>query len=450
MARRNGKGRLTHQYNPAEGVPTYQQYAWAVSNHTRGSEDAGGAIIHATPVKLRREYAGRIADTKRARGRMADDDRWNPAQRKNLFGLSKKEKAREAEHVARYKAAGERARAGTAYLVSQQDRRSVKEAKALAAAERREREAERKRADQLNRQFLAEQKRKAREEAAEERERQRAEKAEDRRKQKSEWAQRQALYAGNPAKFDRCVKAVQAKGGTGNAYAVCTAAGKRNPGRKRFWVVTPNGELLNTYATKKEADTYVLNVRYASGINATVKDSRKENPAAASAEAFEEFHGYPSKELVTVSQKVHRHTHLAAAGDLVGLEVRPIDGGPVRKIEGLGKALLTFNEAKNQLFVSGGDQYMSPAELKKFGIRDEHELQTLGKLKGVGYFTTKTHLGDEGGEAVYSHTFRMTNTAGRHVVVKIAREPDLIYRVLDQQFEFSGGSYLIRAEGIDK
>ena len=38
---------------------------------------------------------------------------------------------------------------------------------------------------------------------------------------------------GNPAKFDRCVKEVQAKGGAANAYAVCTAAGARNPG-KRF------------------------------------------------------------------------------------------------------------------------------------------------------------------------------------------------------------------------
>ena len=174
------------------------------------------------------------------------------------------------------------------------------------------------------------------------------------------------------------------------------------------------------------------------------------NPAAASAEAFEEFHGYPSKELVTVSQKVHRHTHLAAAGDLVGLEVRPIGGGKVRRIEGLDGALLTFNEAKNQLFVSGGDQFMSAAELRKFGIETDHELHTLGKLKGVGYFTDKHHLGDEGGEAVYSHTFRTTNKAGRHVVVKIAREPDLLYHTLNQELLISGGSYLIRAEGIDK
>ena len=33
----------------------------------------------------------------------------------------------------------------------------------------------------------------------------------------------------NPAKFDRCVREVEAKGGDVNAYAVCTAAGTRNP-----------------------------------------------------------------------------------------------------------------------------------------------------------------------------------------------------------------------------
>src|SRR5579883_562188 len=37
----------------------------------------------------------------------------------------------------------------------------------------------------------------------------------------------------NPAKFDRCVKEVKAKGRPGNAYAICTAAGTRNPKKKK-------------------------------------------------------------------------------------------------------------------------------------------------------------------------------------------------------------------------
>jgi len=77
-------------------------------------------------------------------------------------------------------------------------------------------------------------------------------------------------------------------------------------------------------------------------------------------------------------------------------------------------------------------------------------LETLGKVVALDYFTSKSHLGEEGGTAVYAHQLRTTNEDGRHVTVKIARYPDLIYRVLDQQMEFSGGSYEIRAEGIDK
>lgn len=66
--KRAGSPVRTRQYNPAgKTVPTFQQYAWAVSNHERGAHDEGGAIIHATPRSKRIDYAGRIADIKRDR-----------------------------------------------------------------------------------------------------------------------------------------------------------------------------------------------------------------------------------------------------------------------------------------------------------------------------------------------------------------------------------------------
>ena len=209
------------------------------------------------------------------------------------------------------------------------------------------------------------------------------------------------LKASNPAKFDRCVKAVQTKGGAANAYAVCTAAGTRK-GRK--------------------------------------------NPASAAAEVFEEFHGFEPSEVVTVTKKVHYHSQLAAAGNLTHLDVWGVDGQGHR-IKGFKGALLAFNEQKNQLFVEGGDQSVN---LDDFGIRQAHEFETLGKVTDIGYATNKTHLGDEGGEAVYVHKFRSTNENGKHVVVRIAREPDLIYDVRNEQLLFSGGSYEILREGIDK
>lgn len=252
-----GKGRLTKQYNPSQGVPTFQQYAWAVANHTRGAHDEGGVIIHATPRRKRIEYAKQIAGVKRERG----TDSSLP-----------------------------------------------------------------------------------------------------------EWA--------------------------------------RNPGKR--------------------------------------------NPAEAAAEAFKEFHGYPPNEVIKVVREVHHHKHLAAAGDLAGLIVRPIDARlPNQKIEGMGDALLCFNEKKNQLFIENANG-ISNAGLRRFGITTVHEIETIGKILKVGYFTDKKHLGKEGGEAIYSHTFRTTNENGTHITVKIARYPDLIYRVLEEQFEISGGSYEILREGIDK
>ena len=65
--RRISAGRKTRQYNPSAGVPTFAQYAWAVSNHSRGSHDEAGAIIHATPRSKRIQYAKKIADIKASR-----------------------------------------------------------------------------------------------------------------------------------------------------------------------------------------------------------------------------------------------------------------------------------------------------------------------------------------------------------------------------------------------
>lgn len=178
---------------------------------------------------------------------------------------------------------------------------------------------------------------------------------------------------------------------------------------------------------------------------------KRHNPAAAATEAFEEFHGHRPDETVTVSKQLHFHKHLAGAGKLVSLTVKPVSPGlPARTLKGFKGAILAFNEEKSQLFIEGGDQGLDRAELRKFGISEPHELETLGKVVALDYHTDKSHLGSEGGKAVYAHRFRTTNQDGQHVTVTVARYPDLIYRVLDEQLEFSGGSYTIKREGIDR
>ena len=224
-------------------------------------------------------------------------------------------------------------------------------------------------------------------------------------------------YTGNPSAFEQCVSDVEARGGARDPRAVCAAAGRKKYGQREM--------TRRSLAGKRKA--------------------AKRNPATAAAEGFEEFHGYPPDEIVTVEKRVHFHKHLSGAGKLKALVVKGVDH-QTHTIKGFGPALLAFNEAKDQLFVEGGDQSL---DLREFGIEKPHELETIGKVLAIDYFTNKTHLGEDGGRATYAHQFRTTNENGQHVVVTIARYPDLIYRRLDEQLEFSGGSYTIRAEGID-
>jgi hypothetical protein len=181
-------------------------------------------------------------------------------------------------------------------------------------------------------------------------------------------------------------------------------------------------------------------------VNRSRKRARK-NPAQESLEAYKEFHGREADEIVTVEEKIHFHRHLAGAGELRKLVIKTVDGKAKVTLSNFKGAILAFNEKKNQLFVKGGDQKV---DLKQFGIVHPHELETLGRATLIDYHTRKDHLGSEGGTATYRHKFRTTNEQGRPVTVKIAKYPDVIYRVLDEQLEFSGGSYELRAEGIDK
>src|SRR5271157_3173573 len=242
--------------------------------------------------------------------------------------------------------------------------------------------------------------------------------------------------AANPAKFDRCVKKVQAKGGDVNAYAVCKSALKGNP-VKRYSCSACAGKKKRCEKCRERAARDAVRAREA---------TERGNPAAASAEVFEDFHGFEPTEIVTVSKEVHHHAHLASLGTLVQLDVFGVDERG-HKITGFKGALLACNEARDQLFIEGGDQAVN---LEDFGIRKPHETETLGRVTNIGYQTNKTHLGDEGGEAVYVHRIRATNQNGKNVMVKMTREPDLIYDVRNEQLLFSGGSYEILREGINK
>jgi hypothetical protein len=177
------------------------------------------------------------------------------------------------------------------------------------------------------------------------------------------------------------------------------------------------------------------------------KKKLRRNPGDGAAEAYEDFHGKPSEETITVQEKIHFHRHLAAAGQLERLVIQPVDRKlPAVSLTDFDGAILAFNEKRNQLFVKGGDQSV---DLAMFGITELHEVETLGPVKVIDYFTTKEHLGKDGGTAIYVHRFRTEERGGRTVIVKVMRWPDAIYYVRDKRIVFSGGSYTILPEGID-
>ena len=65
-AAKAGRGVRTRQYNPKKkrrnpGASNLAQYVQAAVEHSRGSHDAGGKVIHETPKPKRREFAREIA-----------------------------------------------------------------------------------------------------------------------------------------------------------------------------------------------------------------------------------------------------------------------------------------------------------------------------------------------------------------------------------------------------
>lgn len=250
----------------------------------------------------------------------------------------------------------------------------------------------------------------------------------------------------NPAKFDRCVKAVKKRGSAVDPYAVCTAAGTRNPLALSSLASLPGVSSLGKKA-QRFAKTGKLNPR---------------NPEVAAIQGYEMFHGRAPQETVTVEYDLHYHAHLWAIGDLVKLAVENDNGRKVdlsRFEDRQGNVcLLCGNEpieidgkpVATQLYLRGGDQRVS---LDDFDIGEPyHDVEYLGEVIKIWYYTTKDHLGDQGGEATYHHkTGEERRYRDKEFGVVRGRKvprPRLVYDVLNEQLQFAGGEYTIEVEGI--
>ena len=162
---------------------------------------------------------------------------------------------------------------------------------------------------------------------------------------------------------------------------------------------------------------------------------KRRNPTDEAAEAYREFHGKDPETEIIVDTPVHFHSVLAGMGKLEFLDVkRDADGGVTTINFGKG-VYLSENEKKTQLYIRGGDQSVN---LRDFGISGPHEIEVLGEISKVGYFTEKKHLvAKDGGKAVYVHKFQ-------------SPRPMLIYDVRNRLLSVAGGGYSIPSEGIDR
>ena len=184
---------------------------------------------------------------------------------------------------------------------------------------------------------------------------------------------------------------------------------------------------------------------------------RKRNPVDAAAEAFEAFHGYPPDEEIVFESLEHEHTVYAGIGELIELVIVPEGETKGVRLLSFGDCQLSMNESAvlakkpiSQLYLVGGDQALDHGTLRKFGIdtRNLHEQETLGKCVEITYFTTKTHLGEDGGEANYYHKLS-EDTAGKNLQLRILKSPTATYHVVNRIIGLWGGTYSIAPEGIE-
>lgn len=389
---KQGKGRRTRQYNKG-GAHTLAEYAVAAAEHRRGAHDAGGKIIHETPADKRSEYASEIWRRRHERYGQA-----NPAAGAFL--------GTDSNGWEYWQVGGEyyRNKAGARGPMTEAGvPANVRHEGAMWHFER----FVKPHLIQSNPRWVAGADREG-------------------------WAREYETikkWRAEAEGYRAKIRELRAELRDGKKRHLKSTTLAKIEGRIRD--IGVDADYLDTLARDREKRIDdLMNQRYRH------QEHELKNPAGdAAAAAFEEFHGYPSTEDLHFLELENVPSELAALGDLVSLTVRPA-GGRGRVVLGeFGGAILATNGERNQLYVVGGDQSV---DLADFGLAGRHERELLGELLEVVYFTTKTHLGSEGGEAEYHHDFG-EESGGR---------PSLVYDTVNERLEVVGGAYTIEPEGV--
>lgn len=295
--------------------------------------------------------------------------------------------------------------------------------------------------------------------------------------------------ADNPAKFDRCVSDVQRQSGTANAYAVCTAAGLRNPkdvrdmtageinkaldridakssqltdkfikagrGNERPSDYLSKSDALSTKARELHEARRTLQIekemRYGPGAPHHLPKGfgprKRSNPESAAASLSETFHGRPADTVTEIITDIHTHEWLAELGLLVSLTLETESGYEV-ELE------FDYNTPKNavrvgmsedgrQLYFAGGDQALNLSDIHMDGRKWVRDRMVIGKVTAYAYFTSKAQDGNK--PTIYTHEAGEDLVDGKHRIVTDIM-PTLIYDNVNKLIEFAGGMYHVSDE----
>lgn len=222
----------------------------------------------------------------------------------------------------------------------------------------------------------------------------------------------------NPAKFDRCVDKVKRKSrGKANAYAVCTAAGTRNPNiaheSAHHWVeITPKGDYV-IYHNEGTHSVKVSTIGPSYGMakvrseierrevpgfyDQYKKKGRKSNPESAASSMYESFHGSPSEEVIEFHDQEHYHGNLAGLGVLVELKLCTITGYDVTLSFSDPEALVAANPGVWERLKKLSSRGKDPWVVFKSFDNESAAREEAGKLESKGVLDVRVDKKNVGG-----------------------------------------------------
>jgi hypothetical protein len=291
----------------------------------------------------------------------------------------------------------------------------------------------------------------------------------------------------NPGKsFERCVEAVSKRKGVKSPAAVCaaskmrTARGKRellasarrgklaaHSSRNPFRTLTQGQQRADIFQTGdhefsvavgsdrrsfksfRAAESWARlrlhEVSNPQGVRVKLYPvTQRKNPLDRAQQVFEEFHGFPSTEVLEYVEQVHFHSALAGIGPLISMTVQhgtkeALLAAPDPANAKIGDVVqLTATEDGRQFVLVGGDQQIPlEALMGKFGLtkHDVRDHMVIGQITRITYRTRKSFESNGQEEIDFYH-----DLGGEHSDGVL---PTLIYKPRNPSMEIAGGRYFI-------